>query len=61
MTKTTTTMPKPPREKTLAELELEKYLVKEKEESHFAPASLHVRILGPEAMDHAEKPSLLSS
>ena len=51
----------PPREKTLAEMELEKFLVKEREESHFAPASLHVKILGKEAMDHAEKPALLSA
>ena len=50
-----------PREKTLAEIELEKHLEKEKLDSNFPLASLHVGILGPEAMDHAEKPALLSS
>ena len=50
-----------PRERTLAELELERHLVKEKEDSHFPECRLHVPILGKEAMDHAEKPGLLSA
>ena len=42
-------------------MELEKYLVKQKEESYFTPAQLHVKILGKEAIDHAENPSLISA
>ena len=45
----------------MAELELEKHSIKEKEDSHFPPAALHVEILGKEAMDHAERPGLLSA
>lgn len=45
----------------MAELELEKHLIKEREDSRFAPAHLHVELLGKERMDHSENPALLSA